>query len=262
MAPGACPDGRGDPGRAGDRPGVQVDGEAVLGEAALDRGRRLALDAVADPGVIQLPDELAGAVGGIAVDGLLAAARCGVRGGAARIARGSVLITGQQVSEQPGGGLGVPAVARGDPGSGDDLRVRIDRDMALVPVEAAGGGLVPVPGLRVHRGDHPVRQRPAGRSGTPRRRPPPGPGRSRSPAAPRPAPPPVPAPSRPALRAAPGHRGPAHLPAARAPPGPGNRRPACPPPRNHRRGAAPRAARWPAHPRPLSAARGPPSGPA
>src|SRR5438552_2988898 len=42
----AGPDGHGDPSRAGDGLAVQVDGEAVLGEAAFHRGRRLALDAV------------------------------------------------------------------------------------------------------------------------------------------------------------------------------------------------------------------------
>src|ERR1700735_5118890 len=79
-APGAGPDGHGDVGRAGDGPGLQVDGEPVLGEAARDRRGRLALDAVADAGVVQLPDELAGAVGGIAVDGRLAVARGRVPG--------------------------------------------------------------------------------------------------------------------------------------------------------------------------------------
>ena len=57
--------GRGDAGRAGHGPSLQVDGEPVLGEVPGDRGRGLALDAVADAGVVQLPDELARAVSGL-----------------------------------------------------------------------------------------------------------------------------------------------------------------------------------------------------
>jgi hypothetical protein len=36
-----------------DGPGIQIDREAILGEVALDRGRRLALDAVEDAGLVQ-----------------------------------------------------------------------------------------------------------------------------------------------------------------------------------------------------------------
>jgi hypothetical protein len=141
MAPGGGPDGHGDAGRAGDRLAAQVDGEAVLGEAAFDRGRRLAFDAVIDTGAVQPSDELAGAVGGIAVDSRLAFAR---RGPPAVLAGGAFLITGEQVSEQALGDLGVPAVSRRGLRGGDDLRVRVDRDVPLVAVEAARGGLVSV----------------------------------------------------------------------------------------------------------------------
>src|SRR5207248_7503019 len=59
---------------------------------------------------------------------------------------GRSLVVGQQVGDQLRGRFGVAGVARGHPGRGDDLTVRVDSDMALVPVEAAMVGLVPVPG--------------------------------------------------------------------------------------------------------------------
>jgi hypothetical protein len=133
---------------AGDGPGVQVDAEAVLGEVALPRGRRLHLDAGVQAGLFYLFEELAGSVGGITVDCRPAAACSGLGGG---------VIGGQQVSEQRPGHLGVPAVAWRDGGGGDDLAIRVDRDVPLVAVEPAGGGLAPVPGLRVDGGDNPVR---------------------------------------------------------------------------------------------------------
>jgi hypothetical protein len=46
---------------------LQVDGEAVLGEMAFPRGRWLHLDAVVDAGVFHPFEELAAAVGGVAV---------------------------------------------------------------------------------------------------------------------------------------------------------------------------------------------------
>jgi hypothetical protein len=107
-----------------------------------------------DAGFFHLLEEVAGTVGGVAVDSRLALARDRTLAGRARSpARTVVLIAGQQ----PGGGLGVPAVSRGDSGGGDDLRIRVNRDMPLVSIEAAGGGLVPVAGLRVNGRDDPVR---------------------------------------------------------------------------------------------------------
>ena len=92
---------------------------------------------------MQLVEHLARAVGAVTVD--------------RRIVVVFVVFAGQQVGDQLRGRLGVAGVARGDPGRGDDLAVRVDSDMALVPVEAAVVGLVPVPGLRIHGRDHPVR---------------------------------------------------------------------------------------------------------
>ena len=59
---------------------------------------------------------------------------------------GVVLV--EQVRDEVFGDAGVPGVTRGDRGGGDDLGVGVDADMPLVAVEAARGGLVPVPGLR------------------------------------------------------------------------------------------------------------------
>src|ERR1019366_1889218 len=137
VPPGSGPDGHGDAGRAGDGLAVEVDGEAVLGEAAFHRGRRLAFDAVIEAGVVQPPDELTGAVGGIAVDRRLATASGGGRGLPAVPVRGAALITGEHVAEQAFSDLGVSAVPRRGLGGGDDLRVRVDRDVPLVAVEPA-----------------------------------------------------------------------------------------------------------------------------
>jgi len=51
---------------------------------------------------------------------------------------------------------GVTDIAGRDGGVGDDLAVRVDRDVPLVAVETAGGGLVAVPGVLVDGGDDPV----------------------------------------------------------------------------------------------------------
>src|SRR5258706_421243 len=126
------------------------------------RGRRLAFDAVIDAGVVQPSDELTGAVSGIAVDRRLAIARGGGRGLPAVLGLGAVLITGEHVTEQALSDLGIPAVSRRGLGGGDDLRVRVDRDVPLVAVEPPRGGLMPVPGLRVEGGDDPARGDPAG----------------------------------------------------------------------------------------------------
>jgi hypothetical protein len=105
-------DGRGDAGRARDSRAIEIDDEAVPGEASFHRGRRLAFDAGVDAGALQLFEEVTGAVSGITVDRRLALAPGSgstrpVRGPA----RGTVLVTGQQVSEQASGGLGIAAVA-------------------------------------------------------------------------------------------------------------------------------------------------------
>ena len=114
----------------------------------------------------------------------------GGRGLAAVLGWGAALIIRKQVSEQALSGRGVPAVSRRGPGGCDDLRVGVDRDVSLVAVETAGGGLVPMPRLRVDGGDHPVLGDPPGDPEHPPR-PAPGPGRPRWPTAPQPAPAPA-----------------------------------------------------------------------
>jgi hypothetical protein len=59
MTSAAGADGRGDARGAGDGSGVQVDAEAVLGEVALRRGRRLGLDAGVQAGILHPFEELA-----------------------------------------------------------------------------------------------------------------------------------------------------------------------------------------------------------
>ena len=162
VPPGGGPDGDSDPGRAGDGLAVEVDGEAVFGKVTFHRGRRLAFDAVIDAGAADPFEEFAGAVGGIAVGRRLALARRGGCGLPAVLARGAVLITGEHVAGQALSDLGVPAVSRRGLGGGDDLRVRVDRDVAFVAVEPAGRGLVTVPGAGIDGGDDPVRGDPPG----------------------------------------------------------------------------------------------------
>ena len=67
-----------------------------------------------------------------------------------------------EILDELGGDAGVAGVARHDLGAGDDLAVRIQADVALVAIEAAGRGLVAVTGLRVDGGDHPVLGHPPG----------------------------------------------------------------------------------------------------
>ena len=157
VAFGAAPDRRGLPGRACDDVTVQVDAELVFGEPASRCGRRLGLaprgDVVACQGLV----ELTAAVGRVAVDDRPEV--CGV----APIALAAV----DQVIDEVGGDLGVTDVAGADFGVGDDLAVRIDRDMSFVAVEPAGLRLVTVPGLRVDGGDDPVLRDPPGDRNTP-----------------------------------------------------------------------------------------------
>ena len=104
-----------------------------------------------------------------------------------------------------------PLLPARHPGRGDDLAVRVGGQVSLVAVESAGGGLVPVPGLGVHRGDHPVPGHLPGDPEHPVGAQCPGPGRPRWPAAPPPGPP------RQAAHTRPG------APAARARPWPASR---------------------------------------
>jgi hypothetical protein len=64
---------------------------------------------------------------------------------------------GDEVGDEAGDGFDVAGIAGGDRGGGDDFAVGVDGEVALVAVEAAVVGLVPVPGLRVDGGDDPVR---------------------------------------------------------------------------------------------------------
>jgi hypothetical protein len=53
-------------------------------------------------------------------------------------ASGAVPIAREQASEQALSGLDLPDVTRLDSGGGDDLRIRIDRDVPFLSVEPAG----------------------------------------------------------------------------------------------------------------------------
>ena len=116
-------------------------------------GGRLHLDAAVEAGVFHALEQFAGAIGGIAVD------RRGLRRPGLRAIFG--IGTGQHIGEEILSGFSVPAVARCDPGGGNDLRIRVNGDMAFIAVEAAGKGVVSVQCLRVNGGDDPVRGDPA-----------------------------------------------------------------------------------------------------
>src|SRR5437764_5641728 len=151
------PDRGGDPARAGHSASAEVDVELVLAEQPARRGRCLGLAAVLDPGLVKPIVERPGAVGIVAVD----ARPLGVLGcTCARLDRRRLLVARRVVIEKVGdevfGDAGVAGVAWGYRGGGDDLRVRVDRGVALVAIEPARGALVPVPGIRVHGGYHPV----------------------------------------------------------------------------------------------------------
>ena len=107
-----------------------------LGKWPFGAGGGCTLMPACQAGLFHRFQELTRTVSGITVNRRLVLARC------------AALTGGQQVSEQADGRLGVPAVARRDGGSGDDLTVRVDRGVAFVPIKAAGGGLPPVTGLR------------------------------------------------------------------------------------------------------------------
>ena len=133
---------------------VEVDVEAVLGEQAAGRRWWLGLAARLDVLVVECCLELAGPVGGVAVD---------LRSGASRLrfpAFFSAFVAGvspMRSSIRSAATVASPDVAGRDDRVGDDLAVGIDRDVALVAVEAAGLGLVAVTGLRIDGGDHPIR---------------------------------------------------------------------------------------------------------
>src|SRR6266508_5210006 len=203
---------------AGDGAIVEVDGEAVLGEEPAGGGGRLGLASRVDVVCGQPAEELAGAVGGVAIHGgrvgggvlagLLGPATLerGPAGGppGSRPLRpsgvGGLLVLGScppalaptptalvaprgrgavgphwvvghctvfrpvfvEVVDEVFGHAGIAGVARRDHCVGDDLAVGVHRQVALVAIEAAGGGLVAVAGLGVHGGDHPVLGHPAG----------------------------------------------------------------------------------------------------
>src|SRR5437763_16659387 len=82
--------------------------------------------------------------------------------GALILATAGTVLSRDVVGEQVLGGLCVAGVARGDRGRGDDIRVRVDAEVALVAVESAGSALVPVPGIGIDGGDNPVLGHPPG----------------------------------------------------------------------------------------------------
>ena len=166
-----CSDRGADPARAAHRGSAEVDVEPVLAEQTARRGRRLGLAAVLDPGLLQLVVELSGAVGVVAVDAARSApSALAYRPRLGRARRSCVWrpVHLEQVGDEVFGDAGVPGVARGDRGGGDDLaspgpprrgpcsrRTRARRSCAR-----AGP-----PGPRWRSPDP---QRPGGRSGTPR----------------------------------------------------------------------------------------------
>jgi len=75
---------------------------------------------------------------------------------------GDALILVEHVIKQRLGRFCIARVGSGNLGGRDDLRIGIDRDMALVSVESASGRLVAVPCLRVDRRDDSVAGNPLG----------------------------------------------------------------------------------------------------
>ena len=68
----------------------------------------------------------------------------------------AALAVSGEVAEQCGRDHRVAAGGRADLGGTNDLRVGVDRQVALVAVEAMGGGLVAMTGLGIDSGDDPV----------------------------------------------------------------------------------------------------------
>ncbi len=147
------PDRDGDPVRAGDLLGFQVDVELVLGELPARRDGWLDLRHCLDPGVVEAVQDLSGAVGGVAIDRSASSSPASARSAGSGLVRSAIRSATGSTS---------PVLPGGDRDRGDDLTVRIDGDVTLVAVEAAVVGLVPVPGLGVDGRDHPVLGDPAG----------------------------------------------------------------------------------------------------
>ena len=117
--------------------------ELVFGEAAAGCGRELGLDHRREP--VAAPAR---------PGGRRCHKRCRHRPPPGPPA--SSLALGGQVAQQRRRDHGVAAGGRADLGGADDLGVGVDAHMGFVAVKAVGGGLVPVAGLGVHRGDDPV----------------------------------------------------------------------------------------------------------
>jgi len=117
---------------------VIVKTPGAVGVVAIDRRRLRAASVGAARGVPGgvLPSRV---VGGRVVGGRVVGGR--VVTGAVFAVFGGVVVgrLASQVGDEAVGDRGVAGVARGDRGGGDDLRVRVDRDVALVAVEPARG---------------------------------------------------------------------------------------------------------------------------
>ena len=130
-----------DPGRAGDRLGLEVDAELVFGEPAAGRGGKLGVDHRCEPVAVQPGQVRAGAIGAVAID---------------HPAGGLLALAWDQVAQQPGRHRRVAGGCRADLGRADDLAVGVHREVTLVAVEAVGGGLVAMACFGVDGGDDPV----------------------------------------------------------------------------------------------------------
>src|SRR5665811_1683737 len=126
--PAASPERRDPARRAGDGPGGEVDSEVVLGEAAAEGNRRLDLAAADGPVRVERREDRTGTVRRVAVHG--------ERRAGGRLAGGRELV-GEQVERH----ARVARVAWRDGGRGNELDVGVDREVALVPVEAVGARL-------------------------------------------------------------------------------------------------------------------------
>ena len=126
---------RGLPGRAGHRPGFEIDGEVVLAEISLRRRRRLGWGGQLDPFFGQVASVLGAAVVGVA-DHL---------GHRHRVIFEQIL-QNLAVAGSGGGGLA----------GHEQVRVDIHADVQLVTVVAVPAGTMPVTGVRIDRRDHPL----------------------------------------------------------------------------------------------------------
>jgi hypothetical protein len=124
----------GDPGRAGDGAGLEIEAELVLGEAAAGCGGNLGFDHWREPLLVEPGQVGAGAIGAVARDHRLGdlPTALGLWG---------------EVVEQPRRDHRIAGGGHRDLGRADDLAIGIHRDVGLVAVKAMGGGLVAVTGL-------------------------------------------------------------------------------------------------------------------